>query len=71
MRTFFETATFATFVAVVMVLLLESLARAVAFRSVATAAMALSFALWTGGDLPGTTNSMGELMALAEVSSSI
>ncbi len=71
MRTFFETTTFATFVAVVTVLLLESLARAVAFRSVATAAMALSFALRTGGDLPGTTNSTGELMALAEVSSSI
>ncbi len=71
MRTFFETATFATFVAAVTVLLLESLARAVAFRSVATVAMALSFALQTGGDLPGTTNSTGELMALAEVSSAI
>ncbi len=64
MRTFFDTATFATFVAVVMVLLLESLARAVASRSVAIVAIALSFALRTGGDLPRTTNSPGELVTV-------
>jgi hypothetical protein len=64
MRTFFDTATFATFLAVVTVLLLESLARAVASRSVAIATMALSFALQTGGDLPGTTNSPGELVTV-------
>ncbi len=64
MRTFFDTTTFATFVAVVTVLLLESLARAVASRSFAIATMALSFALRTGGDLPGTTNSPGELVTV-------
>ncbi len=64
MRTFFDTATFATFVAVVTVLLLESLVRAVASRSVVIATMALSFALQTGWDLPGTTNSPGELVTI-------
>jgi hypothetical protein len=64
MHTFFDTATLATFVAVVMVLLLESLARAVASRSVAIATMALAFALQTGGNLPRTTNSPGELVTI-------
>ncbi len=67
MCTFFDTATFATFVAVVTVLLLESLARAVASGSVAIATMALSFALRTGGDLPGTTNSPGELVTVVSL----
>jgi hypothetical protein len=58
-RTFFETANFPTIAAILLVLLLDSLARAVAFRSVANAAMALSFAVLSGGDLPGTTNSPG------------
>ncbi len=64
MRTFFDAATFATFVAVVTVLLLESLARAVASRSVVIVTMALSFALQTGWDLPGTTNSPVELVTI-------